>query len=590
MPKSPSISYKELQSLLPAGALHFFEPEKTYPLQEVPAHTLLRAERFDLGVKAHFAQSILQGKENGYAASLYAAHLAVWNGFYENTPSKDSLADFTRSFVALATSPSQKQILPTDANLSLIDGAHRASLAIIRNQDVTVARAEKTSDNYNYEAFASYANVLQPELAEILLDQMAFHFSRFQPDARCVCIFPSTEDAKGSEIEKLISSCCSIYYRKQYTPSAASFRQLLLHLYYLDERRWIGTFANDFAGLKEKLSLCFKPKQKLTLYFVTGLSNDRSLELKEQIRSLFELQKHSCHIGNSHAELMMLAEMSLHSADAIFDKIQIPSSFTQFASCFEKLQSFVNNSGIAKEDFCIAGSTILAMLGIRDCRDIDLIFSPRVQNIQLPEGLGNHASEQSWYPASFEDITSDPRYYFYFFGFKVARPWVIFKFKKARAEDPKDLNDVRSLLQVFPDLDSWEEPYFSKEALERAAERALKRILREKDEAISYHRKNLSASHLSEIQRAAELQQQLLSKEEEITELRTRAAALLDDKKVLQKDVTKLQNKSEQREKELDLCEHALRLKTNLITSSSQEIAQPSAPRIPRFFSSKNPT
>jgi hypothetical protein len=84
----------------------------------------------------------------------------------------------------------------------------------------------------------------------------------------------------------------------------------------------------------------------------------------------------------------------------------------------------------------ITGSTILSLYGLRDCKDIDLIYYKNAPVDSHNQYLKTH------YKLSLDDIINNPLYHLYYNGFKYVSLDVIKNMKIIRNE-PKDIADVK---------------------------------------------------------------------------------------------------------------------------------------------------
>ena len=83
----------------------------------------------------------------------------------------------------------------------------------------------------------------------------------------------------------------------------------------------------------------------------------------------------------------------------------------------------------------ITGSTILSLYGLRDCKDIDLIYYKNA-----PVDSHNQYLKRQ-YRLTLDDIINNPLYHLYYNGFKYVSLEVIKNMKKVRNEQ-KDIIDV----------------------------------------------------------------------------------------------------------------------------------------------------
>ena len=106
------------------------------------------------------------------------------------------------------------------------------------------------------------------------------------------------------------------------------------------------------------------------------------------------------------------------------------------------------NVGVSLHDFVLTGSGTLATYGLRPARDIDLLHLGDLNEEFESAKFSSHASQRKYYSKSMDDLTLNPRYYFYYRGVKVSSLEVVRKMKVRRDENPKDRDDVDLIASV----------------------------------------------------------------------------------------------------------------------------------------------
>ena len=271
MKLTESATVEQLKQFLSPAALTYFDRGIDYQISKIKAVDLITPDRFDLGVKAFFYNSYTSGKQFSYFRDLYKAHLAVWNGFFEGSPAKFGADDYTNSFMRLSDNAAQLNfdeiIFPIDNSGTLIDGAHRVSIAAAQGREVRVVVSTRKANSYDYRFFQECATNLPNEVAELLIDQMAYYNALFKPSVRTICIMPATQSRFTQEIEAAIISHSRIVYKKELVLTPELFDLFILNLYFEDPNGWVGNFADGFRGAHEKAQRCYSENQKLTIFF-----------------------------------------------------------------------------------------------------------------------------------------------------------------------------------------------------------------------------------------------------------------------------------------------------------------------------------
>lgn len=90
----------------------------------------------------------------------------------------------------------------------------------------------------------------------------------------------------------------------------------------------------------------------------------------------------------------------------------------------------------------ITGSTVLSLYGLRDCKDIDLIY------YNNPPADSHNQYLETHYKLTLDNIVNNPLYHLYYQGFKYVSLNVMKNMKKVRNE-PKDIVDVQLIEKIL---------------------------------------------------------------------------------------------------------------------------------------------
>ena len=145
---------------------------------------------------------------------------------------------------------------------------------------------------------------------------------------------------------------------------------------------------------------------------------------------------------------MYIASKALFSSNsvALLDHLAPTNGINMYLSTF-KDWLVINN--LDSSCFCVGGSAILALCGLRECNDLDLLYLGNPSDLPpLPEGISLHLSQESFYPYTFSEIIHDHNLHCFYLGLKFAIPQVIYSYKMCRSEQ-KDLSDLALMSQYF---------------------------------------------------------------------------------------------------------------------------------------------
>ena len=110
------------------------------------------------------------------------------------------------------------------------------------------------------------------------------------------------------------------------------------------------------------------------------------------------------------------------------------------------LSNYFKKVGENNEDFCLTSSLIMEMYGLREAKDID--YLQKDDKKLLLEKTGLHSGKWlTYYHKDKDEIIYNPKYHFYFNGFKFSALEVIKKMKENRNEE-KDVVDINLINNI----------------------------------------------------------------------------------------------------------------------------------------------
>ena len=99
------------------------------------------------------------------------------------------------------------------------------------------------------------------------------------------------------------------------------------------------------------------------------------------------------------------------------------------------------------EIFCITGSAIMTLFGLRDCADLDYLHLEPTHIITGNSLINSHETELDKYPLNKHDILFNHFNYFFFNDIKFATLDTVKALKEKRGEE-KDIKDVKLMENV----------------------------------------------------------------------------------------------------------------------------------------------
>ena len=415
----------ELTSPFVFRAYHLSD-DMPFVLRKVMPQELISRNRLDIMAKVLYLK--LKDSAPDYARDLYLEHIRVMtrDSFEEAGSHKSGKQAFIDSFENLFEGMKENGYaeaelpIPVDQDLQPVDGAHRAACAILLDipVNIVVLPVKAEYDNYPYRFFRERG------MEEKYLDQMVLEYVR-RKNTGCFNIWPS---AKGhdEEVEKLLEESFGIVYQKDVKLNENGAFHYLAQIY--AEYSWAQDHDGDgFAGVYRKLVPCFPTFDPVKVYFVDADDVRCLTPVKEQLRDLFGLEKHSMHATDTHEETVQMAEILLSPPTVRFlNRCQS----TRFKNTFDLLKQ--------GDDFdysrtVLTGSIVLALCGMRQAEDLDFI--------SLDDIPGSHNDLLKYYGMTAEEAVTSPDVSFVYFGRRFLTLECVRKFKQNRGEG-KDKDDV----------------------------------------------------------------------------------------------------------------------------------------------------
>lgn len=405
--------------------------------------------RFDLGAKYAFCRYAAL-TDVQWHVNLYKAHIHCFNGGYEDPdhrgrPStKRNVDDFVREFRNLIASLQQDgykgEAVPIDAHGVLENGSHRFTacrcLGICCPTEIVTQR----SFHFDYRWFGARSrfSTLSPQQ----MNTIGWHLAKMVGTYSCIVVYPSAlrqGEAKIHQLDELVRRERRVVYDTHVTfASPAALFVLIRQLYYGED--WI---AGPMGGVGKR-DACRAPgdEQRVRLY-ITADNGSTNVALKEQIRAIFQLGKHSVHMNDTQEEASRIAAFLLNANSVAYANRIRQDRRVVAPVCHTMLATYRAALPPARDDFyCIDSSFVMGLYGLRAPRDLDYLRAtsepplPAINNVQC------HNEEECPYGLAINDIVTNPQHHMYFAGVKCITLEVLRAMKQRRNEKPKDVNDV----------------------------------------------------------------------------------------------------------------------------------------------------
>ena len=378
---------------------------------------LLTHKRFDVVVKYLYAANL----SSEFYKNAYKEHLKIWNGFHERNPKKNGFEEFDNAFKSIINNTVDEPV-PVNPDGHIANGAHRLAAALYHQRPINT---RNTNSKENYPIEADYKVFHKKGLQKHILQRTALEYAKLKSNTHVICLFPVAH-TRMDEVMNIIEKHSNIFYKSSEVLNATGQLGLVKEIYLSDG------WANE-KGIRKKCKQCFRGMSQVTFVLIDAKNLETVKEMKKEIRALFKVGNHSVHINDYHVDTIRIAKTvfndnSIHFLNNRKD-VLLPN--------YKKLMSDTKSD----DNTIMTGSTVLSLYGLRDCKDIDLIYfnNPPVDSHNQYVG--------TLYKLTIDEMFNNPMYHLYYNGFKYVSLDVIKNMKKLRNE-PKDVIDVKLAEQI----------------------------------------------------------------------------------------------------------------------------------------------
>ena len=374
---------KQAKDILPKYNIQAWgiNPNTELKIEYVDPNQFLTAERIDLICKLIYIDCKVRKINLKFARYLYKEHIRAFSGGTFNEPGneeKNSIDKYFECFNAMIDSipkeglSYEKSVVGVANKNHILDGSHRTAIAIYFKLKLPIVHIE-TKAIYNYD----YSFFLSNGMSSDCLDYLAYQFVRYSNNVFTLCLWPRAKDYEKRRVaEKLISDSAAIVYKKELRLNYNGLFHLMIHAYGngREEDKWAGSVENGFLGLHEKVKCCYEKNQLTTVYVLSNTSLEKIVEIKDEIRKLYEIQKHSVHVTDTKNEAIAISQVVLNNNSIDLLNYGEPFKFHEFANTIESFRISRLNSALPLENFEFDYNSVLALYGLKDTDNITSIF------------------------------------------------------------------------------------------------------------------------------------------------------------------------------------------------------------------------
>lgn len=407
---------------------------KEYEIEYIDSRELLVSNKIDLIAKLKYVESKDKKYKGVFFNQLYESHIdAFTNGsFVESNQRsvKNSIDKFYEVFDSLIKEIKEngidvnKSVIPVGKNNTLLDGAHRAAIAIYYNQKVPIVRFENIEayDNANF-----FKNRLMPDN---FVNYMVMEYAKLKRNIYSVCLWPITNRQSNleTEVDEIFKNKSNIVYKTKIDVDINILRNLLGGIYSNIDR--VGDLDNIFSSALEYAQQVNDKNETLTLYILEGDTIEEIKKIKEEIISLYAIGNSSIHISSDFDEAMLIMQLLLNSNSLHCLKYAKPYKFKDFYCQINNLKAEISKLNINPDSMVLNPESTISLYGLRNTNDSLL------------------------YEVDECDIISNPNYHLYYYGLKFVAVPRLLEMKKQRYSkyhEAKDSDDIELLRSINHD-------------------------------------------------------------------------------------------------------------------------------------------
>ncbi len=426
---------------------YHIDMNRSYEICAIPARKLITYDRFDLMAKWMYIDGREKGLTSGSGCEVYYDNINAFScgRFLEpGMGDKDSFEKYVHDLERMIEEvkgkgfDASKSLIPIGENDVMVDGSHRVSTAAYYGKEVMAIRFPelKRFNTYDYVYFRKYL------MSDVSMGYMAIQYARLKKNCYMACLWPRADADQIGEAESRLRTAGPIVYAQEVYLTYRGICNLMTQIY--GHQAWTGSIENHFSGVNGKAEACYREGQPVRTYLFEASDLDSVLEIKKQIRDIFQIENHSIHISDNGDETTVMAELMYNRNSVDFMNRADPYQYSGVYNKLRELKSLIADNGYDKSRFIVDSSAVLEVCGLRQAADLDFLTDYVFEEKSQIEGVDDHKSQLPYYTVTLAQMLYDPANYFYFEGMKFITPQRLIEMKEKRGE-AKDIRDVRML-------------------------------------------------------------------------------------------------------------------------------------------------
>lgn len=425
--------------------LYGLDGNQEFEIEYINAEELLTIDRLDLVPKLRWIEAHEKKQGIDFANHLYDEHILAITGRTGKEPGKEDEKDSPEKFRMIFSEllkikengfDENQSVIPVGMDNNIMDGAHRTSIGIYNKMKIPIVRFPQLFAKNNPEFFLF--RLMERSLVEVMVSD---YCKMTKNNIYVACVWPIADDKeKREQTEKLLKERGKFIYKKEIELDSVAIRNLVIQIY--GGVDWLGGVADHFVGASTKANSVWKKGKSTIFYFFEGPELNEVLALKDEIRDIFQLDKHSIHITDNNQETLDVAHMILNENSLDLIMHGAPDKYIKLNLLIEKFKQHILSEGLDLEDYVVDSSSVIALYGLRESKDLDyLTLGEKLEKIN-DKDIEEHGDYLSYHLHPLDELIRNPKHYLYYNGVKFISLQCAREFKENRGE-AKDKYDVK---------------------------------------------------------------------------------------------------------------------------------------------------
>lgn len=424
----------------------------------IDARKLICPQRFDLYALLLYIDHKVKGVKNDtYAYDVYKERTRTITAFKMSetgNDKKNSFQDFITVFDNLIEDTlkgnfdENRTLIPVDKNYVLMDGAHRTACAAYFGKKIHVLRFVEMESLH-----MSWEHLQKGIIPESALDAMALESCNWHNNLHMLFMWPKAFLQKETlqKAYAYIEDKSQVVYRKEVKMRYSAIRNLMIQLY--GHMEWVGDIDNGFEGTYAKADEVWDANGMCGFVLIQAQSCDYVLDMKQEIRNMFNIGLSSMHSTDNIRETKIAANAIFNPNSIQFLQYGIP---TKCKETFHKLDFFKKQlveQHYDGNEIVLCSEVTMAVYGFRETENISYYSNSPDFNFRLV----NRMVESEYkaitnYGKPTNAILLSPNNYFSFNELKFLSLDNVLKYKmqyyalKHDEQSKKDIETIKKIL------------------------------------------------------------------------------------------------------------------------------------------------